>query len=423
MQSIINLPPLHDPAKTKRQRAQKIVLALLLVIVLMIGGFLVLDELAMRRLDATSVTLVEDLKIKFGQPARVSNFVAELQGSMVNDFEIDTEKLGSQEITFEYINSKNRRRKRTFTIEVVDTTKPKVYGSMTYSVPVGYEGDLTDLMLSGDDLDDHPEREIVGEYDLNQPGDYSLKYVVTDASGNRTEWPFILYVFQPQPNADALTSTPAVPEKLALADVIKTYKTPRTQVGIDVSVWQGEIDWSKVKAAGVEFVFLRLGYQDGYDGECALDKNFRANIEGALGVGLPVGVYFYSYANSIDQAKQQANWVIEQIKDYDVALGVAYDWENWSTFNAAGVSFWTLNQTAKTFLDTVNAAGYKGLLYGSKNYLDAFWNLPDYDKWLAQYYDRPTYTGKFEFWQMSDQGEVDGIEADVDLDIRYLEHH
>lgn len=420
---LINLPPLHDPAKAKRQGILKLVISILILIVLAFCIFLVVDELQMRRLDKESVTLRDNLSVKFGQPTKVSDFITELQGSMVDDHEINTETLGEQEITFEYINSKNRKRKQHFTIEVIDATKPKVYGSIAYTVPINYEGDLTDLMLSGDDLDDHPQREVSGEYDLSIAGSYDLKYIVTDASGNRTEWPFILHVVAPTPDDDPDDFPNTEPEKLAFKTVIKDYKTAKTKIGIDVSNWQGEIDWAKVKAAGAEFAFIRLGYQTDFDGEYILDKRFTENIQGALAVDLPVGVYFYSCANSIAQAKQQAEWIAEQIQDYEVKLGVAYDWENWSDFNHAGVSFYTLNQSAKIFIDTLENLGYQGLLYGSKSYLESFWNLPDYDKWLAQYYDRPTYTDNFKFWQMSDQGQIDGIDTDVDIDIMYLDEN
>ena len=419
---LINLPPLHDPAKAKRQQILKVVIAIFILVVLAFCVFLVVDELQMRRLDAESVILQDDLNVKFGQPTKVSDFLVELKGSLVDDHKINTEALGEQEITFEYINYKNRKRKHHFTIKVVDTTKPKVYGGIAYTVPVNYEGDLTDLMLSGDDLDDHPQREVTGDYDLSIAGSYNLKYIVTDASGNYTEWPFILHVVVPSDDEE-VDIPDEEPEKLDFKTVIKDYRTAKTRVGIDVSNWQSEIDWAKVKAAGAEFAFIRLGYQNDFDGEYVLDKRFTENIQGALAVGLPVGVYFYSYANSLDQARQQAEWVAEQINDYQVELGVAYDWENWSEFNHAGVSFYTLNQSAKTFIDTLENLGYQGLLYGSKSYLESFWNLPDYDKWLAQYYDRPTYTGSFRFWQMSDQGKIDGINTDVDIDIMYLDEN
>lgn len=111
----------------------------------------------------------------------------------------------------------------------------------------------------------------------------------------------------------------------------------------------------------------------------------------------------------------------EQISDYPIKLGVAFDWENWTDFNIAGVSFRTLNRIAETFLSEISAAGYDGLLYGSKNYLEKFWNMGDYEIWLAQYNDHVTYTGDYRLWQLSDTGRIDGIKTDVDINVRFVE--
>lgn len=378
---------------------------------------LLLDIRETRRLDAISVTIKPNTTINFGQPVHVSDFLEHLDGTLVDDYEINTSTLGEQTINFEYINIKNRQRPANFTIRVIDTTAPQIFGGSTYTVPLHYEGDLTNLMLSGDDLDNHPVRTIIGEYDLNRVGNYNLTYQITDASGNQTTKPFTLNVIEPSSDA---TSDPYVSPKLPITDVIKDYKTNQTQIGIDVSSWQGEIDWAKVKESGVEFAFIRLGYQADFDDEYHLDKYFHANIQAANQLGIPVGVYFYSYANTLAEAECQANWIKEQIQDYKVELGVAFDWENWYAFNQAGVSFRSINQIANHFLDTINTSGYSGLLYGSKNYLDLIWQPENYPVWLAQYYHKPTYDGDFLVWQMSDSGQVPGIHGNVDLDILYI---
>lgn len=335
---------------------------------------------------------------------------------MINDFEIDTHTLGPQEVTFEYINIKNRRRKSTFTITVADVTPPRVYGQSSYTITRGYDGDLTNLMLSGDDLDDHPVREIIGAYDVNKIGNYNLEYRITDASGNSTSHPFTLSIVEPSqsPSPPApTTSTPSTP----LAEIIQQYKTQDTKIGIDVSSWQGDIDWNAVKQNGVEFALIRVGY--GYENQYFLDQKFQANITGATATGLPVGVYFYSYAASTDEARQQAEWVHEQIKDYTTELGVVFDWEDWSDFNQYGISFRTLNQIAQSFLDTTSSHGHKATLYGSKYYLERFWQ-PTTPVWLAQYYNTATYAGDYWLWQQTDSGKVEGISGNVDVDIMYL---
>lgn len=403
-----------------------ILASIMAILVAVIVILIIYDIHETKRLDATSVTLTEDLTIGFDEPAKVSSFIGDLQGSMVNDFEINMDTLGEQEITFEYINSRNKKRHYTFTINVVDNTAPLIYGSSTYTVPINYEGDLTELMLSADDLDDFPVRTIVGDYDLQKVGVYDLEYVIKDSSGNESRKAFTLEVVNPISSAGTVNSnTNNSAYYLPFAEVVQEYKTDQTKIGIDVSAWQGEINWQKVKAAGVEFVFIRLGYQVGSGGDYVLDRYFQQNITGARSVGLPVGVYFYSYADGIDEAKKQAEWVTEALSGYKIQLGVALDWEDWANFNSTNMSLYTINQVANTFLDIINQAGYDGLLYGSKNYLNLIWRadryLSHHKVWLAQYYDHPTYEKRFHFWQMSSSGRVDGISGNVDIDIMYLD--
>ncbi len=446
-------PTLAEPAlQTPKAHKKPLFIALVAVILLLAGLaiFLVHDHLENQRLDAESVTLEENLTVEFNHPAKVSDFLAELQGELVEDFEINTERLGDQEITFEYINIKNRKRPSKFTIEVIDATKPSIFGGSAYTVYTGYEGDLTNLMLSADDIDDNPTREIRGDYDLDKPGSYTLEYAITDASGNEAVKSFILNVIDP-PTTTSNEPEPE-PELMNISDIIKTHKTKNTKIGVDVSQWQGDIDWAKAKSDGVEFAMLRIGYQRGFGGEYILDPTFESNFKNAKANNLPLGIYFYSYADSPAEAQAQADWILKTLDevaranglDPSLELGIAFDWESWVYFNGAGMSLYTINKVAETFLQTVQTAGYKPLLYSSKNYLDLIWQpetlaeklskqlsasngatssaaKSTFDVWLAQYYDRVTYDGDYQIWQMTDSGAVAGIDGPVDVDILYLE--
>lgn len=394
-----------------------IVTILIAVLALGIGVWFYIDTEETKRLDAESVTLKEDLTIEFGKEAKVSDFLANLNGELVSDNKIDTEKLGYSNVSFEYINIKNKKRKAEYTIKVIDVNAPKIFSGNSYSVTVGYNKNLTDVLLSGDDIDDNPRREIIGEYDFNTVGSYDLTYVVTDSSGNQTKKSFTLYVKEKSNEQVAPKET----EPLYIADVLEKHKTSKTKIGIDVSKWQGEIDWQAVKTSGVEFVMIRMGYQTDYDGECKVDPYFIANITGAKEAGLPVGLYFYSYAKNVNQAKEQAEWVKENIKDYEIDLPIAFDWESWNSFNTTGMSFYTINKSANIFLDTLKEAGYDGMLYSSKNYLEKIWYPTKYETWLAQYNTKATYDGEYSIWQMSDSGRIDGIKGNVDIDIMYLD--
>lgn len=395
-----------------------VVIAVLAVIAF--GIWLVHDLLETRRLDETSVVLSNDLTAEFGSEMKISDYVWHLEGSMVNDTTIDTTQLGPITVEFQYYNSKNKKRTKQFTVNVVDTTKPTIYGQDLQVVNIGHDGVLTDLMLSGDNFDDHPTRKVNGQYDLGKAGDYALEYIVSDSSGNTTHRSFTLRVVEPIVNPGGQISTTNNTTKgTPITEIIDGYKNDNVEIGIDVSSWQGEIDWAEAKAAGVEFAMIRAGYQVEYGGEYILDKYFQKNIAGATAVGLPVGVYFYSCANSVDEANNQAKWVLEQVGDYPLELGVAFDWEEWGEFNHAGMSFYTLQKAADAFLGTIENAGYSSMLYGSKNYLERFWQRNTRPVWLAQYYDRPTYNRDFQMWQLADTGIVPGIDGYVDLDIRY----
>ncbi len=402
-------------------RNRIIIIISMIVITISILGFVIwfyIDTKENKKVDAEAITLKENLTLEFGQEAKVSDFIANINGSIVNDHAINTEKLGDIQVSFDYINIKNKRRTSGFTIKITDKNAPQIFIGNSFTVNVGYNKNLADVLFSGDDIDNNPKREILGQYDLNVVGDYDLTYVVTDSSGNQSKKQFTLHVKE---EGNKTTSVPKEP--LYLSDVLNKYKTENTKIGIDVSKWQQEIDWQAVKNAGVEFVMIRMGYQTDYDGECVLDPYFISNIEGAKSAGLPVGVYFYSYAKNVNQVVLQAEWVKENLKNYKLDLPVAFDWESWNSFNTAGMSFYTINKVANTFLDNLEKSGYKGMLYSSKTYLEKIWYPTKYDTWLAQYNNEPTYTGKYSMWQMSNTGKVDGIKGDVDIDIMYLNNN
>ena len=261
---------------------------------------------------------------------------------------------------------------------MVDKTPPVIWLSSVYSVNVGTTKKLEDMIMCGDDYDDNPVCTITGEYDLNTVGNYNLVMEANDFSGNSTKKEFLLKVVKP---SNSTTKTTTIPFR----SLYNEYKTNNTLIGIDVSKWQGDIDYEKVKEAGVEFVFIKLGGQNGIDGDYYLDPKFERNIEGFKNVGIPVGLYFYTYANSIQNAKSDALWVINQVKNYKIDLPIAFDWENWSSFNKFHVSFNTLTKSAGEFIKTLKEHGYEGMLYSCKNYLEQIWLANDYPTWLAHY--------------------------------------
>ena len=386
------------------------------IILLSVGGFLLYKYIEIKNA-VVKVVLKDNLEANFADTLRVSSFIESINGKIVDDYYLNTDSLGKKKIDFEYINDDGIKIKYNYEINVVDREAPLIWLGKSYNVTRGSEDNLIDKIMCGDNYDNNPECVIEGDYNLDNVGSYNLVFKATDSSGNVSKKKFILNVNE----ASSKKESNGVKSVTEFSDVIKNYKTDPTQIGIDVSKWQGDIDFSKLKSAGVEFVIIRIGSSTGINGENFIDSKFIQNIKNANSVGIPVGVYFYSYANSVDRAISDAKWIIENIKDYKVELPIAFDWENWGSFNTYELSFFGLTNMAKRFMDTVKDAGYDAMLYSSKTYLENIWMSVDYPVWLAHYTKNTNYAGDYSYWQICSNGRVDGINGDVDIDIRYID--
>ena len=191
--------------------------------------------------------------------------------------------------------------------------------------------------------------------------------------------------------------------------------------GIDVSFWQGEIDWQQVKDAGVEFVIIRVGGRGTSEGTLYFDDMAQSYYEGARAVGLKIGAYFFSQSVTVEEAIEEAEYTMELIKDWELEMPVVYDWE----FIGDGartdfISGRTLTDMAKAYCDTVEAAGYQPMVYfGRSHSMDLLHleELVDYGFWLAMYNPIMDYPYKIDIWQYTDEGTVPGISGNVDLNL------
>ena len=398
-----------------------------IIIISSLGAFLivlgvVIPLLATPEIDNTGYTLIENLKVPVYSKVKVKDLIASIDGKVITNKTLNTEELGKQEVSFVYENEENKEKRGVFTIDVVDEEKPLVWLSGSYSARVGSNLNLEDEIFCADNYDSNPTCKIEGTYDLNTAGTYNLTYVATDSNKNEERINFTLNVYEPAPATTTQTPAPAEEREevvTAFNDVVATHKDENTEIGIDVSKWQGDIDFKKVKDAGATFVMIRVGSQQGVDGEYILDPYFKQNIENALANDLKVGVYFYSYANSKKEARKQATWVLDQIKDYEINLPIAFDWECYNSFNQMELSLFGLNEVAESFLEKVEDKGYDGMLYGSKNYLNSIWKYHDYDVWLAHYTDQTDYDSHYVMWQLCQDGRIDGINTAVDINVLY----
>lgn len=375
--------------------------------------------LLLPKVDNTSYKLTNNLQLPVYSKVKVKDLITSMKGKVITNKTINTDKLGEQEVTFIYKSDKGQKKLGKFKIEIVDNEEPLIWLSDSYSVKVGSKIDLEKEILCADNYDEKPICKIKGKYDINTPGKYNLTYIATDSSHNEEKVNFTLNVYQPVSTVPTTKEEQLPPLVTTFQEVVENHKTKNTEIGIDVSKWQKEIDFKKVKEEGASFVMIRVGSQQGVNGEYILDPYFKKNIENAIKNNLKVGGYFYSYASSNKEAKKQANWVLKQIKDYDISLPIAFDWECYNDFNAMELSLFGLNEIAETFLERIEQEGYKGMLYGSKNYLNAIWKYHNHDVWLAHYTKQTDYTSDYIMWQLCQNGQIDGINGLVDIDILY----
>ena len=198
-----------------------------------------------------------------------------------------------------------------------------------------------------------------------------------------------------------------------------------TSTGVDVSSHQGYIDWEAVAADDIQFAMLRIGYRGSTEGGIRADELFETNLKGAQNAGLKVGVYFFSQAITVEEAREEANFVLQQLRKAGITeleLPVAFDLEPSPDYSgrADNLSPAETNAIARAFCTTIQEAGYRVIVYGNKVDLNRF-DLVSLNEpiWLAQYVDEPDVNFNFLIWQYTSTGQVDGITGSVDLNLDF----
>lgn len=194
--------------------------------------------------------------------------------------------------------------------------------------------------------------------------------------------------------------------------------------GIDVSKYQGSIDWQKVRAAGIEFAIIRIGWA-GYEGgiDEGKDPTFDANMRGAIAAGIPVGAYVYSYCKTETAARRAAREAAALCAPYRLTMPLVFDLEDSATYTSLGKAAATA--IADAFLDEVEKAGYYAMLYSYKSFVQTLLDmgkLAKYDFWLAHYTSQTDYKGPYGIWQYTSDGSVPGINGRVDMNIAYNDY-
>lgn len=194
-------------------------------------------------------------------------------------------------------------------------------------------------------------------------------------------------------------------------------------LGIDVSKWQKEIDWDKVKNEGVDFAIIRCGYRGSVTGSLVEDPYFEQNIKGARAAGIKVGVYFFTQAVNEVEAVEEASMVISLVRDYELQYPVFIDTEG-AGGNGRADSLNVEERTAvcEAFCTTVKNAGLEAGVYASRNWYNnklTTSTLESYAIWLAEYRSVPLYQGYYQMWQYTSKGKINGINGNVDLNVSY----
>ena len=202
---------------------------------------------------------------------------------------------------------------------------------------------------------------------------------------------------------------------------------PGAEIGIDISSHQGDIDWDKVKATGIDFVMIRTGYRGYSRGRIITDEKFEENIKAATAAGLKVGVYFFSQALTTSEAEEEAAQVLEAIRGYDIRYPIVFDWEPVEEEGARSqdADGTLITECAAAFCKKISKAGYTAGIYFNKSQAYSFYDLEQlsgYEFWLAEYQLVPSLYYDFDMWQYTCEGTIDGIETNVDVNLSFKKY-
>ena len=269
-------------------------------------------------------------------------------------------------------------------------------------------------------------------YKLATTSDYNVanaKFYIKETGYKYTGWQTIDgYKYYYDANGNKVTGSQVIRGVVYSFDSTGKLSSNNGVLGIDVSKYNGNIDWNAVKNAGVDYVIIRCGYRGYGSGVLVEDINYRKNIQGATAAGLKVGVYYFSQAINEIEAVEEASAVLGMISGYKMTYPVFIDVEYSNSSKngrADNLSVAQRTAVAKAFCQTIQNAGYRAGVYANKTWLTSFLDmnqLSGYKVWLAQYATSVSYTGRYDMWQYSSTGKISGISGNVDLNLSYLNY-
>ena len=412
------------------------IILLIIIVIFLLANYVFYDRYKMPK---GAEILVKDEKIEvYDDKTTLYDLIKDSNVEFFTDnVKLDTSSIGEKTITMKYKYNGFKKYKFDVNYEVVDTTKPifikQPPAANSFYIDEASNEDLEKIKSKvsyADNYDIYPTLNVEGEVNFSELGTYKLKYIIKDSAGNENSVSSEITIKErPVITKDNNEKEPEPePEEeednfTSFAEHIENNKKYNTMVGIDISKWQGEVDFEKVKEAGCEFVIMRIGVMKDKDSELVKDNTFDDNYKNAKAAGLKVGIYVYSEANNVDTAVSNAEFIINTLNGDKLDFPVAFDWESWSYFNSMEMNLHMLNEMYDAFSDKLKESGYETMLYASQNYLNNVWmDLKDYTLWVARYSSKDPEIengNKCILWQNSSTGRIDGIEGDVDLDIFY----
>lgn len=225
------------------------------------------------------------------------------------------------------------------------------------------------------------------------------------------------------PDTQGLRPNPYGVEDFGYENGFMTCLTGESWLGVDVSHHQKEIDWQQVADAGVKFAMIRLGYRTLADGLLKEDTYGRTNLSAARNAGLKIGAYFFSQAITVEEAVEEAEYLLSLLNGTKLELPVVFDWEDgFDNSRAAGLDKETLNACAIAFCDRIRAAGYQPMVYFNPDLANRLLDLElmqqkGYGFWLAMYREQMNWPYAFDLWQYTESGAVPGIVGKVDINL------
>ena len=250
------------------------------------------------------------------------------------------------------------------------------------------------------------------------PGKEPTETIPETSSSQPTE-----IVAGPAPTTQMPTENPLQPEDFAYEGDYLTCLNMPARLGVDVSFWQGNIDWTEVASAGMEFAMIRLGYRGTTKGGLGADDYAKINYENATAAGLQVGGYFFSQAVTPAEAVEEAEFVLDMIRGWNVTMPIVYDWEyGGADSRTANLDARTLTDCTLAFCRTIEQAGYEAMIYFNEDqsHKDMYLGeLTEYPFWLAQYGEMLDYPYRVDMWQYTCEGSVPGIDGNVDINLLF----